>query len=140
MTEVTAHCACGAHGIDLPGPPPRITICFCVDCQLRTGGPFGIATYYESANLMLPVLVVRRRYADSGRWLDDHHCPECGVVLFYTTEWKDGVVGIPLGLLRGYEHLPPDRAVFCRNKPAWVVLPPEVDAYERGSDGPKAMR
>ena len=138
MSLIAARCACGTHTVALPGPPPRVTICFCEDCQRRTGAPFGMATYYEELDLVLPDLPLRRRDAVSGRWLDDHRCPECGVVLYYRSEWKEGVVGIPLGLIRGYEGQAPDRAVFCRNKPVWVVLPVGIDAYERGSDGPRA--
>ncbi len=81
MSNIQAACACGAHAVSLPGAPPRVTICFCADCRLRAGAPFGIATYYPSDTLVLPELPVRRRVAESGRWLDERHCPACGSVL-----------------------------------------------------------
>lgn len=137
MTNWAARCACGSHEIPLPSAPPRVTLCFCRDCQRRSGGPFGLATYYPAEGLALPELPARRRLSDAGRWLDERHCPSCGSVLFYTFELKDGVVGVPLGLIAGAEHLPPDRAVFCRKKPVWIVLPGGVDAFVAGSDGPR---
>jgi hypothetical protein len=132
-----AACACGAHRILLPGPPPRVTLCFCTDCQRRSGGPFGIAAYYAADGLELPALPHRTRTSDAGRWLREHHCAVCGSVLFYAFALREGVVGIPLGLIDGAAHLAPDRAVFCRNKPPWVSLPPGVPAFEAGSDGPR---
>lgn len=137
MTPFVARCACGRHTIDLPGPPPRVTLCFCRDCQRRSGGPFGVATYYSAEGLVLPDLPVRRRLAESGRWLDERHCTHCGAVLYYTFEWKEGIVGIPLGLIDGAQHRPPDRAVYCRDKPEWVTLPDGIEAWVAGSDGPR---
>ncbi|MCB9665221.1 MAG: GFA family protein [Alphaproteobacteria bacterium] len=130
-------CRCGAQAFALPGPPPRVTICFCRDCQRRAGGPFGLATYYPEEGLDLPVLPTWRRRADSGRWLETSACPSCGVVLYQRFERRPGVVGIPLGLVDGARDTPPDRAVFCVNKPAWVQLPDGIEAYVAGSDGPR---
>ncbi len=132
-----ARCSCGAHALALPCPPPRVTLCFCADCRRRTGAPFGVGAYYAAADLDLPPLPTRRRVAASGRWLDDHACERCGTVLFWTFELDPGQVGVPVGLLDAGFDVAPDRAVFCRDKPAWFALPAGVEAFVLGSDGPR---
>lgn len=137
MTTI-ARCSCGTHTLALPGPPPRVTLCFCRPCQKRTGGPYSVNAYYPAEGLRLPDLPAHRRTADSGRWLDDHFCPTCAAILFYRFEWKPQVVGVPVGMIDGWEGAAPDRAVFLCNQPPWVVLPEGIERFERGSDGPLA--
>ena len=129
-----AVCACGAHVLQLSKMPRRATMCFCDPCRKRTGGPFGLAAYVRRAGLELPRLSVRRRIADSGRWLDNYFCDQCGTVLYYDFEMVPGVVGVPVGLFEGGHQLRPHRAVFCEQKPDWFVLPDGIEALTRGSD------
>jgi hypothetical protein len=43
-----AECQCGQLVAELPGPPAAVVACHCVDCQRRTGSPFGILAYYAT--------------------------------------------------------------------------------------------
>jgi hypothetical protein len=41
-----AMCQCGGFVVELPGPTPAVVACHCIDCQRRTGSPFGVLAYY----------------------------------------------------------------------------------------------
>ena len=51
-----ARCSCGAVTLSFPEKPSRIVVaCHCIDCQRRTGAPFGVGAYYP-AELVNPQL------------------------------------------------------------------------------------
>jgi len=131
-----ATCPCTTTQLALPGPPPRVTLCFCTACQRRTGSVVGAGAYYARTDLVLPATVPRSRPTDSGRDLTDHACPDCGFVLFWTFAWRPDTVGVSAGSIPGGSAVKPTRIVFCENKPDWFVLPSGVPAFVRGSDGP----
>jgi hypothetical protein len=39
----SARCTCGAIALSLPEPSRLVVACHCLDCQRRTGAPFGVA-------------------------------------------------------------------------------------------------
>ena len=44
-----ARCSCGAVTLSLPEEPSGIIVaCHCIDCQRRTGAPFGVGAYYPA--------------------------------------------------------------------------------------------
>ena len=44
-----ARCSCGAVTLSLPDEPSKIVVaCHCIDCQRRTGAPFGVGAYYPA--------------------------------------------------------------------------------------------
>src|SRR4051812_49762174 len=44
-----AQCSCGAVTLSLPEEPSKIVVaCHCIDCQRRTGAPFGVGAYYSA--------------------------------------------------------------------------------------------
>ena len=44
-----ARCSCGAVTLSLPEEPSKIVVaCHCIDCQRRTGAPFGVGAYYPA--------------------------------------------------------------------------------------------
>ena len=96
----------------------------------------GAGAYYPLGSLTLPDSIARPRPTDSGRTLVDHACPDCGTVVFWTFERRPDTVGVAVGCIDGGAAVRPSRVVYCENKPEWFVLPTDVDAFLRGSDGP----
>ena len=45
MTRI-AHCCCGLLRAEATGEPPFVGACHCMECQRRTGSPFGVSTYF----------------------------------------------------------------------------------------------
>ena len=41
-----ARCSCGALTLTLPEPSKLVVACHCLDCQRRTGAPFGVGAFY----------------------------------------------------------------------------------------------
>ncbi|WP_446479875.1 GFA family protein [Bradyrhizobium diversitatis] len=62
---IDARCSCGAVSLSLRGPTRLVAACHCIDCQRRTGAPFGVGTFD-------PVETVRIdfRYAEGVRSRD----------------------------------------------------------------------
>ena len=45
MTRI-AHCCCGSLRAETTGEPAFAAACHCMECQRRTGSPFGVSTYF----------------------------------------------------------------------------------------------
>jgi glutathione-dependent formaldehyde-activating enzyme len=45
---VDARCSCGALTLTLPEPSRLVVACHCLDCQRRTGAPFGVGAFYPA--------------------------------------------------------------------------------------------
>jgi hypothetical protein len=43
---IDARCSCGTVRLSLPGPSNLVVACHCVDCQRRSGAPFGVGAFY----------------------------------------------------------------------------------------------
>jgi hypothetical protein len=67
MTRI-AHCCCGSLCAEVSGEPALVAACHCMECQRRTGSPFGVSTYFlkEHVRTEGPSKVYVRG-SDSGR-------------------------------------------------------------------------
>jgi Glutathione-dependent formaldehyde-activating enzyme len=75
-----AACSCGQLRLTCLGDPVRVSMCHCLECQRRTGSPFGVQGWYPREQV-LPAKGVAKQYehqADSGRTVTFNFCPECG--------------------------------------------------------------
>jgi hypothetical protein len=73
-----------------------------------------------------------RRSADSGRWLENHFCPDCGTNLYWTLEMRPEHVGVAYGCFT--TPVPePIRAIWTEQKYGWVEFPESWSSYEKGS-------
>lgn len=70
MTTREAACGCGQLRITCEGEPVRISVCHCLDCQRRTGSPFGFSTHYPRGQVTSIEGRASRfvRTADSGNY------------------------------------------------------------------------
>lgn len=44
----TATCACGQLSVSCASEPAKISLCYCLDCQKRTGSTYGIAAFFPA--------------------------------------------------------------------------------------------
>ena len=78
MTRI-AHCCCGSLRAEATGEPALVIACHCMDCQRRTGSPFGVGTYFPKGQVRIEgPSKVYLRGSDSGRKIEIHFCPDCG--------------------------------------------------------------
>ena len=48
-----ACCQCKQLSARISGPTEQIVACHCLDCQRRSGSPFGVIAYYPSSDIVL---------------------------------------------------------------------------------------
>ena|ERR1700677_650461 len=51
-----ARCSCGALTLTLPGLSKLVLACHCLDCQRRTGAPFGVGAFYPVDAVVVSVI------------------------------------------------------------------------------------
>jgi hypothetical protein len=76
---IDAQCNCGALALSLPGLSSLVVAYHCVDCQRRTGAPFGVGAFYPAEGVTIsgtPKEYVRT--AASGGQVRSYFCPGCG--------------------------------------------------------------
>ncbi|ASJ76771.1 GFA family protein [Granulosicoccus antarcticus] len=130
-------CVCKKVRYSLIGSPLRVTICHCTWCQRRTGSAFGVElVFHEDQVLFHPdTLSVYRHISDeSGRWLDQHFCNNCGSSIGLTLESVPSIQSISVGTLdkQNWSELTnlERRHVFVRSARQWSDIPGDVEQYE----------
>jgi len=132
-----ASCQCGSLRAEIQdGAEPVVVACHCIDCQKRSGSPFGTMAYYPED--FVAVSGEMREYArptDAENTYTTGFCPSCGSTLYGKTSGLPGIVGVTLGTI-GPEPLPgPARSVYERSRHRWVQMPAETQGFVRGRNG-----
>ena len=130
-------CVCGGVRFVVDGEPARVTICHCAWCQKRTGTAFGTETAYKTEQLTFTGDSLRkyRHISDeSGRWLDQHFCSNCGTNLGLSLEAVPGLRTVATGTFDDPSWIKSDkysfRYVYVRSAQDWSELPDDVEQYE----------
>jgi hypothetical protein len=92
----TAHCCCGSLRVEATGEPALVAACHCMECQRRTGSPFGVSTPKKQVRTGGPSKVYVRG-SDSGREIEIHFCRDCGSSTLWFADLYPDLVGIPFG-------------------------------------------
>jgi hypothetical protein len=91
---IDARCSCGALALSLPGPTNRVAACHCIECQRRTGAPFGVGAFYPAEAVTTsgtPKEYVRA--AESGGKVRFYFCPNCGSTVYWKADNMPGTIG-----------------------------------------------
>lgn len=132
---IDARCSCGALALSLPGPPSLVAACHCLECQRRTGAPFGVGAFY-------PVEAVRIsgapkeyvRAGESGGRVRCYFCPDCGSTVFWKPDKFPALIGVAVGAIADPNFPAPIKSVFERSKHAWVEIDgTDVEHLQHGS-------
>lgn len=82
-------CLCGAVRIELQGPPAKVFLCHCVDCQRSAGGGFQTSAIYDTDKIKiidpdhkLKIHVIPGATLPSGYDKHRNFCADCGGPLF----------------------------------------------------------
>ena len=118
--------------MDADGEPAAVSLCHCLECQRRTGSPFGIGAYYEAERVRLSgPSIVWERFVE-GRELAFHFCPTCGSTVHWTADVHPGRVGIAIGAFADPQFPAPMRSVFEVTRHDWVSLPDGMPGFVEG--------
>jgi len=132
-----AGCQCGKLTATIDdGADPMLVVCHCIDCQKRSGSPFGAMAYYPVRSVSFAGEVREySRPADSGNTYTTGFCPACGSTLYGKASRFPEIVGVTLGAIGDPAFPMPARSVYEQSRHEWVALPEEIPGYWQGRDG-----
>lgn len=130
---IEARCSCGALSLSLPGPSRLVVACHCLDCQRRTGAPFGVGAFYpvDAVTISGPSNEFVRSAASGGK-VRSHFCPDCGSTVYWQADHLPAMIGVAVGAIANPDFQAPIRSVFERSKHGWVQIP-GVEHFQRSS-------
>lgn len=125
-----ASCSCGQLTAQVDGEPVRVSICHCLNCQRRTGGPFAQQARFARKDVVTSgTSTTFAITGDSGSSATFHFCPRCGATVFYQAEGLDEFIMIPVGAFADPTFPAPAVSVYEDRKHGWVQPPPEAEHY-----------
>jgi hypothetical protein len=127
----TGGCLCGQVRYDARGEPVFSGYCYCADCRKASGSGFIPFMGFAASQLSVSgrTLQFRSPSARGGEAVRNS-CPHCGGLVF------GGVLGVDVshtvyaGSLDDASAFTPAIAIFDRDRPAWVPLPPGLTVFE----------
>lgn len=132
-----ARCACGALTAAAAVEPTHVYLCACRACQTKSGSAFSYAAVFASDAVTISGPHKAYRYTgESGRWIENHFCPTCGVAVFFHSEGFADMIGIAAGCFAEEANaahdiaLAPQRMYWTERKQAWL---PALDGVEEVS-------
>jgi hypothetical protein len=130
-----AQCSCGALRLALPEKPNVVIACHCIECQRRTGAPFGAGAFYPAeAVTMSGTGKQYTRDAASGGKVHTYFCPNCGSSVYWKAENLPSMIGVALGALTdGRQFLAPAKSIFEQSKHHWVQIDAADEHFQQGS-------
>jgi hypothetical protein len=133
---ITGGCQCGAVRYELSGPPDRVSICHCRDCQLSSGAPMVAWAAMPATRFRVTqgAPAVINSSGESFRYF----CGRCGTGLYYVNEtFLPGIIDVQSMTLDDPSAFPPSAQVQTAEQPAWATAIHALPAFRRypGTDG-----
>jgi len=128
--KITGGCLCGALRYEASSAPQHAGYCFCTDCRKASGSAF--IGFMGFAPDQITVTGETRRHhspAANGNTATRNYCAACGSLVFGGGHDLGGV-NIYAGSLDDAALFKPSMAIFTRDKPDWVTLPPGLVLFE----------
>lgn len=130
---MNAECQCGQLTVELPRTTPAVVVCHCIDCQRRSGSPFGVLAYYPGDQLTILGDAKRfERPTATGGVFETYFCSSCGSTVYAKTEKHPNLIGIAVGTIAEPHFQSPVRSVWEQSMHHWIKLPPEVEHFPKG--------
>ena len=131
-TLLEGGCTCGAVRYRLADAPMFVNCCHCTWCQRETGGAFVINAIIETSRVAVTKGASEAvpTPSESGRGQLIHRCPACHVALWSHYGGRTALAFIRAGTLDDAAAVTPGAFIFTRSKLPWVVLPPQIPAFE----------
>jgi hypothetical protein len=122
MNQRIATCGCGQVRIECRGEPVRLSICHCLDCQRRTGAPFGTQSWFPQEHLTITGTTNEYvRAVEGGNRISFHFCPTCASTVYWLLSDRPGIVAIAVGMFGDPAFPQPRVSVWERRRHPWTV-------------------
>jgi hypothetical protein len=130
---IDAQCRCCALAVSLPGPSSLVVACNCIDCQRRTGAPFGVGAFYPVDSVAISGMSKEYvRTAASGGKVRSYFCPACGSTVYWKADNLPAMIGVAVGAIAVPNYPAPVRSVFEQSKHARVEIS-GAEHFQQGS-------
>jgi hypothetical protein len=129
--RVTGGCLCGQLRYEARGDPDFAGYCFCADCRKASGSGF-IPFMGFGAEAVRFTGEARQAISRAYRGGEAvrNFCPTCGGLVFGGIVGVDTSHTIYAGSLDDPSFFEPQVALFGRDRPSWVLVPPELTVFE----------
>jgi hypothetical protein len=126
-----ARCSCGAVTLSFPEKPSRIVVaCHCIDCQRRTGAPFGVGAYYPAEVVSISGTSKEFTHAAaSGGEIHNFFCPQCGSTVYWKLSTLPALIAVAVGAMADPKYPAPVISVFEQSKHDWVRVDGAVEHF-----------
>lgn len=128
---ITGGCLCGAVRFEADGEPLYSVLCHCRDCQRVSGTGHVPVMGMPLANFKATGATKGFNAGGSSGSAMRYFCPECGSLLFGTSDLAPDAVSIYVGAIDDPSSFKPDAAVFVQSRHAWDRTIGELAEFER---------
>ena len=131
MNTREASCSCGQLTAIAHGEPIRVSVCYCLACQRRTGSSFGVQSRWAREDVQ--ITGESREYArvsDEGEERTFHFCPTCGATVFHGSPDEPDLITIPVGAFADPMFPGPTRSVYEERQHQWVTVTGLLERYD----------
>jgi hypothetical protein len=129
-TPITGGCLCGRLRYAASAAPTMAGFCCCADCRKASGaGAIAVMRFPASALRITGAARQHRTISIRGTDAVRNFCPDCGGLVFGGVLGADEQHSIYAGSLDDPSRFTPTFAIFLRNKPDWVTLPPGLRVF-----------
>ena len=132
-TSRTASCSCGQLRVTCMGHPARLSMCHCLECQKRTGAPFGVQARFDRTRVTAEGTAREfERIGDEGNRITFRFCPACGSTVYWTMSGQPDLVAVAVGNFADPTCSAPRFSVYESRRHSWVVVPdhPEMQHFD----------
>jgi len=106
-------------------------LCYCTDCRKASGSGFiPFAVFASEALHIAGPLISYASPAENGSEAIRNSCAVCASLVFGGPLGKTDSHTIYVGSADDSSWFEPTLAIFARNLPTWLVVPPELKQYE----------
>jgi hypothetical protein len=131
--ELEGGCICGKLRYRLSRSPMVVHCCHCRWCQRETGTAFALNAMIEtnSVELLSGETEMVNTPSNSGNGQMIVRCPSCRIAVWSHYAGAGELLSfVRVGTLDEPDAAPPDFQIYTASKQPWVVLPPEIPAFE----------
>jgi hypothetical protein len=128
-----ASCSCGRLRVTCAGEPVRVSMCHCLECQKRTGAPFGAQARFDRSHVSTEGAVTEfERIGDEGNRITFRFCPTCGSTVYWTLSGLPDIVAVAIGNFADRDLPTPRISVYESRRHPWVIVPdhPEMQHFD----------
>ncbi|MBV8762671.1 MAG: GFA family protein [Deltaproteobacteria bacterium] len=127
----TATCSCGQLRVTCDGEPVRISMCYCLACQKRSGSICAVQARWPADRVTIEGRATEwSRTGDEGGRATFRFCPTCGSTVYYTFDQMADLVAVAVGAFADPTFPPPRYMVYTSRRHPWAVLSTEIEEIQ----------